>query len=45
MGLGKTIMLIALIHARLDEQRKNKQGGTLIVVPLSLLNQWEKELI
>jgi SNF2 family DNA or RNA helicase len=35
MGLGKTIIMLALIECNLKRH-------TLIVLPLSLLNQWEK---
>ncbi|KAK0378998.1 DNA repair protein rad5 [Colletotrichum limetticola] len=54
MGLGKTLSMISLIaHDKLWEsgsqssiQEPNSlgSGGTLIVVPLSLLDNWEKEL-
>lgn len=51
MGLGKTVMTIALIHSnRVPERnackqvKKMNQGGTLIVVPLSLVSQWKSEL-
>lgn len=37
MGLGKTIMMIALILL-------NKQKQTLIVAPLSLIKQWEDQI-
>ncbi|GJD06065.1 Putative SWI/SNF-related matrix-associated actin-dependent regulator of chromatin subfamily A member 3-like 3 [Galdieria sulphuraria] len=47
MGLGKTVESLALIaeSSPIDEERR-RQGinGTLIVVPLSLLNQWLEEL-
>ncbi|CAD8115976.1 unnamed protein product [Paramecium sonneborni] len=39
MGLGKTLMALALI---LETQKKGQQ--TLIVVPKSVLLQWEKEI-
>jgi SNF2 family DNA or RNA helicase len=41
MGLGKTVMLLALMQANASE---NIKGTTLIVGPLSLLAQWEAEL-
>jgi SNF2 family DNA or RNA helicase len=41
MGLGKTVMLLALIQKSKQEEGK---GTTLIVAPLSLLAQWEEEL-
>ena len=51
MGLGKTVMLISLIHTNLRPQRyackqlkKTNEGGTLIVVPVSLMSQWRIEI-
>ena len=42
MGLGKTIQLIALLlHERESEQ---KPGPTLLVVPMSLVGNWAREL-
>ena len=49
MGLGKTVMIIALIHTHKQERVPCKQtksgnkGGTLVVVPLSLISQWKSE--
>ncbi|KAM3144912.1 hypothetical protein pb186bvf_002917 [Paramecium bursaria] len=37
MGLGKTIMALSLIH-------KTKKGPNLIVVPKSVLQQWQSEI-
>ncbi|TGJ84545.1 hypothetical protein E0Z10_g4240 [Xylaria hypoxylon] len=42
MGLGKTIQAIALILCRPPEDGTRKT--TLIVVPTSLLRQWEREI-
>lgn len=56
MGLGKTVMTIALIHARLGRGipgndgyepktgSSRARGGTLIVCPMALLSQWKDEL-
>ncbi|GAB2294479.1 DNA repair protein rad5b [Dionaea muscipula] len=56
MGLGKTVMAIALIHARpgrgsSEEQQSNPnthsskaKGGTLVICPMALLGQWRDEL-
>ncbi|POS79014.1 DNA repair protein RAD5 [Diaporthe helianthi] len=42
MGLGKTIQAMALITAHPSKDPKHKT--TLIVAPLALLRQWEKEI-
>ena len=42
MGLGKTVMLLALILKSKHEQPS--AGTTLVVAPLSLIAQWEDEL-
>jgi SNF2 family DNA or RNA helicase len=45
MGLGKTIMTIALIlETKNRKTRPNNKLGTLIVLPKAVLNQWGKEL-
>jgi DNA repair protein RAD5 len=51
MGLGKTVMLISLIHTNLKPSRsackqikKTNEGGSLIIVPLSLMSQWKSEI-
>jgi SNF2 family DNA or RNA helicase len=43
MGLGKTVMMAALMATnRIERKKKNtKDGGNLIVVPLTLLSQWD----
>jgi len=41
MGLGKTVMMAALIATQTEKIRKKHKGGNLIVVPLTLLSQWE----
>ena len=40
MGIGKTIMIIALILAH----RPDKKCKTLIIAPLSVVSQWESQL-
>ncbi|KAG7446219.1 uncharacterized protein BT62DRAFT_103756 [Guyanagaster necrorhizus] len=44
MGLGKTLTMIALILATRDDHPAHFSGSTLIVVPLSVLSNWEKQI-
>jgi SNF2 family DNA or RNA helicase len=47
MGLGKTIQFITLILLELEATAKNsavKQPPSLLIVPLSILGNWEREL-
>lgn len=44
MGLGKTVMLLALIQSSLDPTRQESNKTTLIISPLSLLAQWQEEI-
>lgn len=41
MGLGKTVMLIALMATN---RSHNKHAKNLIVLPLTLLEQWDNEI-
>lgn len=43
MGLGKTIQAISLILAR--ESSEEHRASTLIVTPVALLRQWEREIL
>lgn len=42
MGLGKTIQMLALIHN--NPSTDSKRHATLVVCPVSLLNQWSLEI-
>jgi transcription termination factor 2 len=49
MGLGKTVMMIAHVLKSKEEEVKAKRGaastgGTLVVCPASVMNQWEAEV-
>jgi len=45
MGLGKTIELIALmLHERAGRARKSSPGPTLLVCPMSVVGNWQKEI-
>jgi len=51
MGLGKTVMLVALILkdkqdslANVGERNVSSNCATLVVAPLSLITQWEEEI-
>jgi len=41
MGLGKTVQIIAL----LDHVRVNKSSRTLLIIPASLMGNWQKEIV
>jgi SNF2 family DNA or RNA helicase len=42
MGLGKTIQTLALLVSRPSQNKKCKT--TLIIAPVALLKQWEREI-
>ncbi|KAI0633366.1 SNF2 family N-terminal domain-containing protein [Trametes polyzona] len=44
MGLGKTLTMIALILATKSDTPLDHSNATLIVVPLSVMSNWEKQL-
>lgn len=44
MGLGKTVMMASLIATNQLMSATQKQGKNLIIVPLTLLSQWESEI-
>ncbi|KAI9463683.1 SNF2 family N-terminal domain-containing protein [Lactarius psammicola] len=44
MGLGKTLTMIALILATKNDISSDYSNSTLIVVPLSVLSNWEKQI-
>jgi non-specific serine/threonine protein kinase len=41
MGLGKTLQILAYLETM---RRKDKQAAVLLIVPASLLGNWEKEI-
>jgi len=44
MGLGKTVMMAALLATHRQTKRQKREGGNLIIVPLTLLSQWYNEI-
>ncbi|KAK7472758.1 hypothetical protein VKT23_000868 [Stygiomarasmius scandens] len=44
MGLGKTLTMLALILATKKDVPRNFSKATLVVVPLSVLSNWEKQI-
>ncbi len=45
MGLGKTIEFIALmLHERAGRRRKSRPGPTLLICPMSVVDNWRKEV-
>ena len=45
MGLGKTLQVIALLLLRREEMMKDELRPSLLVVPASLLGNWQRELV
>ncbi|KZV95946.1 hypothetical protein EXIGLDRAFT_747903 [Exidia glandulosa HHB12029] len=43
MGLGKTLTILALVLATKGEPKGQYSGATLVVCPLSVLSNWEKQ--
>jgi DNA repair protein RAD5 len=41
MGLGKTVMMAALLATSKKIKKEKREGSNLIIVPLTLLSQWE----
>ncbi|KAI0779816.1 SNF2 family N-terminal domain-containing protein [Fomes fomentarius] len=44
MGLGKTLTMLALILATKSDTPVDHSNATLIVVPLSVMSNWEKQI-
>ncbi|KAI0702988.1 SNF2 family N-terminal domain-containing protein [Cerioporus squamosus] len=44
MGLGKTLTMLALILATKSDIPLDQSNSTLIVVPLSVMSNWEKQI-
>ncbi|TBU43646.1 SNF2 family N-terminal domain-containing protein [Dichomitus squalens] len=44
MGLGKTLTMLALVLATKSDIPKDHSRSTLIVVPLSVMSNWEKQI-
>ncbi|KAG0704509.1 SNF2 family N-terminal domain-containing protein [Suillus ampliporus] len=44
MGLGKTLTMLALVLATKKDVPKDHSKSTLIVVPLSVMSNWEKQI-
>jgi len=44
MGLGKTVMMAALLATHRQAKKQKREGANLVVVPLTLLSQWQSEI-
>ncbi|KAE9411346.1 hypothetical protein BT96DRAFT_952431 [Gymnopus androsaceus JB14] len=44
MGLGKTLTMLSLIIATKNDVPKNYSNATLVVIPLSVLSNWETQI-
>ena len=45
MGMGKTVQLLAFLNILTDNsKRKNKPAASLLIIPASLLANWEQEI-
>jgi non-specific serine/threonine protein kinase len=44
MGLGKTVQVLALLLRERREQKKSKRRPSLLVVPASLIGNWQSEI-
>lgn len=44
MGLGKTMLMLSTILCNIKAPEENIRGGTLIIVPCNLLDQWAKAI-
>lgn len=40
MGLGKTVMMTALMASEVEKSLKKNEAQNLVIVPLTLLSQW-----
>mgnify|MGYP001397025384 CR=1 FL=1 len=45
MGLGKTIVMLSTIMSNIKHPVENEKGGTLIIVPSSLIHQWFETIV
>lgn len=43
MGLGKTVQVLAYLQSQQEQARAKKEAATLLVVPKSLITNWQRE--